>query len=198
MGRKFVDICPICKKREKGYTKGGRKRGYCLQCQREDYRKRTGSISRKERYPEATKGVCFKCKKAPRENGSYCRKCSNIVTHGNPPRYKRGFWNNPLYGELAGRKKRQAAKRGLEFKLSQSEFQDLIESDCFYCGSPPNQVSKGVVYQGIDRVDSTKGYVPGNVVPCCKFCNWGKNTLSQKEFFDHVLKIAKHSGLIKG
>lgn len=38
------------------------------------------------------------------------------------------------------------------------------------------------IYQGIDRVDSDKGYVTGNVLPCCRICNCAKGTLTKTEF----------------
>lgn len=200
MSRAIVDICPKCNEREKGYFPGGKKRGYCRECYAEIakiyQRKRMGHIPREERFPEAAEGICARCKDAPREIKSYCRDCNGIMKRGKAPRFKRNFWKNPIYGKISSDKKTQARKRGIEFSLSQQEFQDLIESDCFYCGSPPNNESKGATYQGIDRIDSSKGYIPGNVVPCCKMCNWGKNILSQQEFFDHILKIVEHQGLL--
>ena len=48
---------------------------------------------------------------------------------------------------------------------------------CSYCGGPLGL--KGV---GIDRRDSNKGYIKGNVVACCGTCNNLKGTyLSQQE-----------------
>ena len=35
---------------------------------------------------------------------------------------------------------------------------------------------------GIDRVDNKKCYVSGNVVSCCKFCNYAKNMNILEEF----------------
>lgn len=42
---------------------------------------------------------------------------------------------------------------------------------------------------GIDRVDSNKGYHIDNCVPCCTSCNYAKHKLSQKEFYDKIKKI---------
>lgn len=44
-------------------------------------------------------------------------------------------------------------------------------------------------YNGIDRVDSSLGYVPDNVRPCCKKCNYMKNQMELKEFHEQVRKI---------
>ena len=38
---------------------------------------------------------------------------------------------------------------------------------------------------GVDRVDNTKGYSVDNSVPCCKFCNTAKHTMSEGDFFTH-------------
>lgn len=39
---------------------------------------------------------------------------------------------------------------------------------------------------GIDRVDNDKGYVPGNVSPCCWVCNIAKGTMSLDEWAEMV------------
>lgn len=36
---------------------------------------------------------------------------------------------------------------------------------------------------GIDRVDSSKGYTVENSVACCKYCNTAKNTMTESEFY---------------
>lgn len=47
----------------------------------------------------------------------------------------------------------------------------------------------GYTYNGIDRVDNTKGYEETNVVPCCTVCNRAKMAHTQEEFFDRVRRI---------
>lgn len=76
--------------------------------------------------------------------------------------------------------KNSAKKRNLDFRLSLSEVKELIFCKCYYCDSDPsntqifNKRSTGIPYSGIDRVDNSKGYFIGNVVPCCKECNFLK------------------------
>lgn len=71
----------------------------------------------------------------------------------------------------------------------------LFHSPCFYCGrSDVNQRKyrgSEFGYSGIDRIDSDRGYVPDNVVACCKPCNYAKNKLSQIDFFNLIGLIAK-------
>lgn len=92
-------------------------------------------------------------------------------------------------------KNKQAARRGIEFALGKESFISLIKRNCFYCNRPPSQTRLlpsphgRMLYNGIDRIDSAKGYIDGNCVPCCKFCNSAKNTLSVKQFIELISNI---------
>jgi len=48
-------------------------------------------------------------------------------------------------------------------------------------------------YNGIDRVDNSRGYESGNVVSCCGVCNMLKHVLSKEEFLARIEKIYKNS-----
>lgn len=72
-----------------------------------------------------------------------------------------------------------AKKRGLSFSLSQDAFKKLVSLPCRYCGRPPIQPK---FYHGLDRVDNLVGYEPGNVVPCCQWCNRAKSDLPVGDF----------------
>ena len=92
-------------------------------------------------------------------------------------------------------KRKCAADKGLCWDLSDDEAIRLFHSPCFYCGRPNVNRRKyrgsEFAYNGIDRIDSAYGYSPGNVVPCCKPCNYAKNEMSQSEFFELIRLIAK-------
>jgi len=94
--------------------------------------------------------------------------------------------------------KHSAKKRGFSFELTQEEFIKITQQDCRYCGDPPSQIARyrestGVyVYNGIDRVDNTRGYTVSNSVPCCKTCNSAKGTLSLEEFLMWVDRLKNH------
>lgn len=47
------------------------------------------------------------------------------------------------------------------------------------------------LYNGIDRVDSKKGYVAGNVVTCCRNCNQAKSDKSIDEFEEWAIRLAE-------
>lgn len=87
------------------------------------------------------------------------------------------------------------------FELSKDEFVKLIHSDCYYCGAAPsdenvwNQSNKrqsdkeSVKINGIDRIDSNKGYIKGNCVPCCIQCNRMKLDYTKEQFLSKVKQI---------
>jgi len=50
-----------------------------------------------------------------------------------------------------------------------------------------------ICYSGLDRVDSSRGYVHGNVVPCCGECNYAKQDLSVDDFLASVARIQAHN-----
>lgn len=93
----------------------------------------------------------------------------------------------------------QAKKRGYDFDITYTTFKDYIFKDCYYCAEPPSNIAKqnyrSLIYNGIDRMDNSKGYVNNNIVPCCAECNWMKNKLSKDQFLNKVNKIFKNLNL---
>jgi len=71
----------------------------------------------------------------------------------------------------------KAKKRGLVWDLTEEKFLELTKMDCHYCGREPSQKvwsrnpKNRYIYNGIDRVDNTKGYSSDNCVACCGDCN---------------------------
>lgn len=106
---------------------------------------------------------------------------------------------------LIGQYRRGAIRRGLVWELSMLEAQILFKGDCRYCGHPPTNTAKtkykgprGIEdslykYNGIDRVDNTKGYTIDNVVSCCKYCNTAKSNHSIEEFSKWVADISRNN-----
>ena len=47
-------------------------------------------------------------------------------------------------------------------------------------------------HNGIDRVDSSKGYTIDNVVPCCSACNYAKHEMSVSEFKEYITRVYNH------
>lgn len=104
-------------------------------------------------------------------------------------------YQRSLKGRLIDAKKR-AARKGLEFNLSLDEYTRVLSDNCcIYCNGPlPNG---GVA---LDRIDSKKGYIRGNVVACCWPCNSARSDhFSHAEFVAIILvlkRLRKHLPLV--
>ena len=90
-----------------------------------------------------------------------------------------------------------AKNRGLNFSLGSDDFKLLIDSPCHYCGSLPSQIKKyntnTYIYNGIDRLDSSCGYIKTNCVACCFICNKMKMEISVDSFMNHIRRIYEYS-----
>lgn len=86
-----------------------------------------------------------------------------------------------------------ASNRLLVFDISLSKFKTIIFQRCFYCGIEPSGIHRAglheIKYNGLDRIDSKKGYTVKNVVPCCKDCNFSKTDMSQDEFYAWIKRL---------
>lgn len=89
--------------------------------------------------------------------------------------------------EIANRyvqKARSSAERNIEFNLSFTAYKNLLRAKrCFYTGveltDPDNSIQTPTT-RTIDRIDSSKGYVHGNVVACCFQINQAKSVFEKK------------------
>lgn len=110
---------------------------------------------------------------------------------------KRGSDFGPAFNKLFNSRKGSAKFRGYDFLLSKDDAKKLFVGECHYCGSVPARTSESFdekfIFNGIDRVDNTKGYILGNVVSCCYTCNLMKNTFTVEEFLLHIKRIASHA-----
>jgi hypothetical protein len=112
---------------------------------------------------------------------------------------------------VIGTYKNNAHKRGLVWALTNEEAKVLFASSCHYCGASPRNFGRpsttpasdpdpdrGVYYSGLDRKDNSKGYETGNVVSCCRSCNWAKGKKSYAEFvewLDQLVKFRSRAGV---
>ncbi len=92
----------------------------------------------------------------------------------------------------------QAKQRNYPFELTNEEAQKLITSDCFYCKASPSNRLKSYndhaefCYNGIDRLDNTKGYTLENCVACCYLCNRCKSDLSYEAFTAWIAAVSNN------
>ena len=116
------------------------------------------------------------------------------------PKYEASF--RRVYGKYKSR----AKHKGIAFDLDKPMFRHLCEQDCVYCGAiptPPSPIEHAKFNgiwecNGLDRIDNTRGYVSGNVQPCCTLCNQLKSNLKEKDFLEHIQSIVSFkTGSIK-
>ena len=112
---------------------------------------------------------------------------------------KRGYEPNVAAGLCEIRVYQRAAKlRGIPWELTDENALTLIKGNCFYCGGYPDKKTRyksakeDLRFSGIDRIDSTKGYFPANVVTACKQCNLAKRSYTLEEFLDWIKRLWKY------
>lgn len=65
-----------------------------------------------------------------------------------------------------------------------------MEASCHYCAAAPTNIANKIArYNGIDRKINELGYVDGNCVTCCKFCNFAKRNFGYEEFLAWINNI---------
>ena len=112
--------------------------------------------------------------------------------------------SRPAFVVLYHKYKTTAKHNKRAFKLTKEQFKKLTSSKCFYCGTHPYLLfnplrstnRKGTpisreayLYNGVDRVNSKKGYIISNCVSCCFICNRMKNTIDLDVFQKQIKKI---------
>lgn len=96
--------------------------------------------------------------------------------------------------------KSNAKRRGREFSLTDEEFESLTKGCCYYCGIPPStklthkSYNGAYTYNGVDRINNTKGYTKENSVSCCSICNRAKSTMSQESFLQWIQRLINYRG----
>lgn len=89
-----------------------------------------------------------------------------------------------------------AKKRNILFLLTKQDVEVLSKHNCYYCHVEPKQIIKSdynsgdYIYNGIDRIDNTKGYTLDNVVSCCGKCNAMKSIMGAEDFISQCHKIS--------
>lgn len=104
------------------------------------------------------------------------------------------------FNGVIAKMKINAKTRGYEFALTKEQVRILTKQNCHYCGAIPNNRffhtgnNGDYIYNGLDRIENTKGYTIDNVVPCCIQCNRSKTDMTIKEFESWVQRVYKHFG----
>jgi len=136
--------------------------------------------------------------------GNFC-EVQQSALYGNTKscgcRIKQGnSYKGPHYSTISyvfNNYKQSAKKKNRIFELSRKEFEELILSNCYYCGVSPsikresynNRDKDSFYYNGIDRKDNNQGYTTQNSVPCCTECNFLKKDYNELEFLELIKRI---------
>lgn len=116
---------------------------------------------------------------------------------------KKGFGEAAKW-QVFKMKMANANERGKSFTITFEEFLAITGSPCAYCGVvwssewPSAKRFNGTYrHNGIDRIDSSRGYETGNVAACCSTCNSAKGTKTIPEFKAWISRVHKHMALIE-
>ena len=142
---------------------------------------------------------------------TYCKSCSSkrntLRTNNKSPeekeqlKLKQKVWlnNNFIKTRVLGAKTR-AKKKGLEFDIDEDYIQQLlIEQNykCKYSGEimllycvDDKDTRLTLKTMSIDRIDSSLGYIKGNIALVTSIVNSMKNDLSVPQFFDEIMIVA--------
>jgi hypothetical protein len=135
--------------------------------------------------------------KDARKSGVSCKKCSNHQHREYGAMSAQDAQVSIVYSNYKSR----AKFKNWEFSLTKSEFSELVRSNCHYCNQEPNKIrldrvkgkresnDSSCLMNGIDRVDSSKGYTIDNSLPCCEDCNKAKRNLNYNDFLELIKNI---------
>lgn len=95
--------------------------------------------------------------------------------------------------------------------ITLEEFVKLSQLNCYYCNLPPsnlrniakqkssnyddiskNNTEYDFTYNGLDRIDNKQKHNKNNVVPCCRKCNFMKNSMTYDLFLSKIKDIYNH------
>ena len=118
-----------------------------------------------------------------------CKKCSNNKPENNA---HKGFYKGVLRASFVHKYKSGAETRGIEWDLEFEHLADLLIQQDFKCaltGIPLDamNISNNA---SLDRIDSSKGYVMGNVQWVVSEINMMKQQYTQERFIELCCAVA--------
>jgi hypothetical protein len=106
-----------------------------------------------------------------------------------------------------------ARNKEIIFLLTFNEFIEMIKTNCAYCGVEPRPFNAWTAHKhrktpeefetywikanGVDRIKNEDGYKNGNVLPCCKECNYAKGGMTASEWSSYLDRICNYRAAYK-
>jgi hypothetical protein len=134
--------------------------------------------------------------------GCFRREQCSLV--GKSPNHFKLPVGEAAFRNLCLRYKVDAKKRNLYFELTKDDIRKFSVGNCYYCGAAPssehyaspirknprNSSNGTYTYNGIDRLDNTKGYSLENCVSCCSLHNFMKSDLPLDVFINACRQVS--------
>ncbi len=116
--------------------------------------------------------TCLKCKKSLpaakfNRQAKRCKECVKSQVRSSPKQqaYRREYSRRPI--TRYNQQKSINVSREISWEITFEEFLVFLSKKCTYCKGPLGETGSS-----LDRIDTSKGYAIGNVVPCCPVCNY--------------------------
>lgn len=111
---------------------------------------------------------------------------------------------NPNAKPLWRQYRKSALKRGLTWEVPFETFMQITGEPCYLCGiessnsyvhdsRKPSSKNNPFVYNGIDRVVNSAGYVHGNLMSCCGTCNMAKKSMDIESFLSYIARVYSYN-----
>jgi len=161
----------------------------CFYCGIENTEIRRNGIDRLDNTKPYTTDNCVSCcgtcnlMKHCLDAKTFVERCSQISLHNGGEGKMCDYWDD-IKGYSFSQYQSVMKKYG--FDITKEEYEMLRLGNCTYCGRSCTATHTN----GIDRLDSSKGYILANCVTCCGSCNISKKTMSSEDFINKCQTIA--------
>jgi hypothetical protein len=121
--------------------------------------------------------------------GKLCKKCSNRNPENNA---HKGYYKGVLRASFVHKYKTGAETRGIEWNVSFDYLAQLLIDQDFQCALSGEDLDAMEVSNNcsLDRIDSSEGYVEGNLQWVTSMVNMCKQGYTQDEFINMCKQIA--------
>ena len=122
--------------------------------------------------------------------GKECKICSNSKPENNA---HKGWVKGVIRVSFVRKYKSNAALRDIKWDITFEHLADLLIEQDFKCaltGWDIDAMEVNVNTASLDRIDSSKGYIEGNVQWVHKMVNMSKQQYTQEEFIDMCTAVA--------